>query len=280
VNPDTFEALTTEKAIFYRYCAALGLPIPRLLAIVHDTTAGWGEGDRVLADAGDFAALLAENPIDVVVKPSDGGKGVAVRVFRNDGGRLVDAGGVYSPQGLWHELRAHPDHRCFVVQERLWNHGDLSLVAPLAEALHTIRLATFVSRAGEIEVSQAVIRLGLGGHATDNFGDGSNGNGYCEIDPATGRLGPLRRARPDGCGFVETPDIPATGARVEGVELPRWQDARRLAFEATRHFLPLRSIGWDIAITDRGPVIVEANREWTPFPQPDLARTLARIASA
>jgi hypothetical protein len=279
VNPATFEDLTTQKAIFYRYCAALGLPTPRLLAIIDDTTAGWGAGDRVLADADDFAALVAENPVDIVVKPSDGGKGVAVRVFRNEGGRLVDAAGAYSPQGLWHELRAHPDHRCFVVQERVRNHDDLLQIAPPAEALHTLRVVTFVSRSGALEVSQVSIRLGLGGHATDNFGDGSSGNGYCEIDPATGRLGPLRRARPDGCGFIDTPDIPSTGVRVEGRELPQWEAVRELAYAATRHFLPLRSIGWDIAITDRGPLIVEANREWTPIPQPGLMRTFARIAT-
>jgi hypothetical protein len=245
---------------------------------VSDTTAGWGAGDRILSDADDFAALIAANPVDLVVKPSDGGKGVAVRVFRNVGGRLVDAEGAYSPQALWHELRAHPDHRCFVVQERLRNHEDMLRIAPPAEALHTIRLATFVSRSGALEVSQSVIRLGLGGHATDNFGDGSSGNGYCEIDPATGRLGPLRRARPDGCGFVETPDIPGAGIRVEGVGLPQWEAARDLAYSAAPHFLPNRSIGWDIAITERGPVIVEANREWTPFPRHDLAHTLAGIA--
>jgi len=31
---------------------------------------------------------------------------------------------------------------------------------------------------------------------------------------------------------------------------------------------------------DRGPVIVDANREWTPSPQPDLPATLTRIATA
>lgn len=277
VNPTTFTDLTTEKALFYRYCAAVGLPTPRLLAIVHRTTAGWGVGDRVLACAADLADVLRENRGDVVVKPSDGGKGVNVRVLHRRDGLLVDAHGSHTPEDLWDVLRADPDHACFVVQERLRNHADMSLVAPPAEALHTIRLVTFVRRTGEIEVSQAVVRLGLGGHATDNFGDGSAGNGYAEIDPATGRLGPLRRARPDGCGFVDTPDIPEAGIPIEGVPLPHWDEALELARRAAPLFLPNRSIGWDIAITDRGAVIVEANREWTPFPQPDLARTLARV---
>ena len=90
-------------------------------------------------------------------------------------------------------------------------------------------------------------------------------------------MGPLRMARADGYGFDEHAAVPVTGAPIEGVEVPLWREARELAFEAARHFLPTRSIGWDIAIAERGPVLVEANRFWTPFPQADLANTIARI---
>jgi len=131
-----------------------------------------------------------------------------------------------------------------------------------------------------IPSSSAVIRLGIGGGVTDNFGDGADGNGYAEVRAKDGRMGPLRMARPDGCGFVELQAVPGTGAPIEGLCVPFWQQARELAFRASRHFLPSRSIGWDIAITDRGPVLVEANRCWAPFPQPDLARTLERIGRA
>ena len=277
VNPGNLEDLTTEKAIFYRYCAALGLPTPRALAIVHRTTAGWGAGNRVLATAGDLADVLAENPVDVVVKPSDGGKGVHVRVLRRRGRLLVDHTGARDAADLWHELRANPDHDCFVVQERLRNAAELAALVP-SEALHTVRLVTFVAADGQVEVTQAVMRLGIGGGDTDNFGDGSGGNGYCHIDPGTGSLGPLLTSGPEGVGFVESPGVPGSGTRLEGRAVPGWRDALALAVRAAPHFLPNRSIGWDIAITDRGPVIVEANREWTPFPQPDLLPALRRIA--
>lgn len=280
-NPDSFQDLTTQKAIFYRYCAAVGLPTPRLIAIIHRDTCGWGAGDRVVDSGGGLAALLAEHPVDLVAKPSDGGKGVGVRVFRRDAGMLVDEAGALSPEDLWEILRSDPDHRCYVIQERMRNREDLAALAP-GPALNTIRLVTLVTRSGSREVVQAAIRLGLGGGVTDNFGDGSAGNGIVELDPATGRMGPLLVARPDGCGFVATPTVPSSGIRIEGVELPGWREALELAYSATGPFLPLRCVGWDIAITTRGPVLVEANREWTPggITAPDLAGRLARIVQA
>lgn len=280
-NPDSFQDLTTQKAIFYRYCAAAGLPTPQLIAILHRDTCGWGVGDRVVNGGEDLAALLAEYPMDLVVKPSDGGKGVGVRVFRREAGMLVDEAGALSPQDLWEVLRSDPDHRCYVIQERMRNREDVAALCS-GEALNTIRLVTLVTRSGAREVVQGAIRLGLGGGVTDNFGNGSAGNGIVEIDPATGRMGPLLLARPDGCGFVATPEIPSSGIRIEGVELPGWREALELAYSATGPFLPLRCVGWDIAITTRGPVLVEANREWTPggITAPDLARRLARVARA
>jgi hypothetical protein len=196
------------------------------------------------------------------------------------GDGLADAasGLPVDPAALWDELRADPDFDCFVVQERVRNHPDLASLVP-AKALHTMRLVTLMPRSGgPIRVTQWGIRFGVGGSVTDNFGDGTAGNGFAEIDPATGRLGPFRRARPDRSGYVDSPCLPGTGTRIEGMEVPMWTGALELAVRAAPHFLPSRSIGWDIAITDRGPLIVEANRMWTPFPQADLARKIGEVS--
>ncbi len=36
------------------------------------------------------------------------------------------------------------------------------------------------------------------------------------------------------------------------------------AIDAARKFMPIRTIGWDVAVTPDGPVIIEDNLWWAP----------------
>src|SRR5205814_2368486 len=53
---------------------------------------------------------------------------------------------------------------------------------------------------------------------------------------------------------------PTTYARIEGARLPFWEKTKRLAVQAHALFSDRLAIGWDIAITGEGPVIIEGNR--------------------
>jgi hypothetical protein len=57
---------------------------------------------------------------------------------------------------------------------------------------------------------------------------------------------------------------PKTGAPFADFQLPHWQEARKLAEHAAVLFLPLRTIGWDLALTDDGPLLLQGNAEWDP----------------
>jgi hypothetical protein len=277
VNPPALASLTDQKALFYRFCSAAGLPVPRLVAVVDRLAGGWAPPGRTVSSGDEFAEVLREGPPEIVVKPSDGGHGRGVRVLTRTDGHLVDhAGARTSPRGLYDEIRRDPEFGCHIVQERLRNHPALDAVVP-SPALQTLRISTLVDRRGQPHVLQAAMRLALATEATDNFGDGSVGNGYAEVDPQTGRMGPLRLAGPGGVGLVSSPTVPSTGAPVEGVRLPHWEGARDLALDAALRFLPSRALGWDIALTRDGPVLVEGNRCWHPWTTPDAAEMVRRM---
>ena len=52
---------------------------------------------------------------------------------------------------------------------------------------------------------------------------------------------------------------PITGARIEGRVLPLWPDVVRMVERAHALYPDQVMLGFDVAITDRGPVIIEGN---------------------
>jgi hypothetical protein len=268
LNPAPLADLTAEKAIFYRHFAAAGIAVPELYGIV-GRAGGWSARSGRPLVPGDVAGLLAhETPLDFVVKPSGGHHGLGVRVLRHEGGELVDLEGVRTtPEALAGELLGDPEFDLHVVQERLRNHPDLAAVFA-APALQTVRLTTFVAASGEVQVLHGCLKIASGGGNIDNFRGGATGNVLVEIDMPTGRL--LRPWAPDGGA---PPDV-------EGRRLPDWEEAVALAYRAAALLLPQRTMGFDVGLTPDGPVIVEANRGYDPFPSARFGAVVRAIARA
>ena len=47
-----------------------------------------------------------------------------------------------------------------------------------------------------------------------------------------------------------------------GYRVPRWPAVGKLACDAAKAFLPLRTVGWDVAITLDQPCLIEGNVTW------------------
>jgi glutathione synthase/RimK-type ligase-like ATP-grasp enzyme len=83
--------------------------------------------------------------------------------------------------------------------------------------------------------------------------------GLCSrVDLHTGRLGPAvgrtrDRRRVD---FDRHPD---TGATITGVPVPRWEAVQDLTMQLMAAFPELDHVGWDLAVSDRGPRVIEGN---------------------
>ena len=63
----------------------------------------------------------------------------------------------------------------------------------------------------------------------------------------------------NGVNFANKENIthPNTGTVIKGFQVPMWQEAMALVEKAAQRIYGY--IGWDIAITVNGPVIIEAN---------------------
>jgi hypothetical protein len=155
-------------------------------------------------------------------------------------------------------LRAAAHERLLLVQPRLRPaRALLEIMSP--HGLGTVRAVTSLEGGG-VRLLSASLRIPVGENDADNFLHGASGNLVAGIDAGTGRLlRTLGSARRDWPQIVEVERHPDTGAAISGFQLPYWTELVELISRGQRAFAGLRTIGWDVGITDEGPVLVEGN---------------------
>ena len=124
--------------------------------------------------------------------------------------------------------------------------------------MNTIRAVTIQGKSGAISVFSAFLRLGANANTfVDNRAMGGFGVG---IDLKTGRL--MRYGFPHDSFGVKTETHPLSGIVFEGYQIPWWPETLELIQNAHRQFYELQSIGWDVVITENGPILLEGNDDW------------------
>lgn len=268
-NPMSLSYLTEDKAVFYSYCVGSGIEVPKLHA-VYQPYGGWvlGDGDgsgRIIDNRDDWRRYFrAEAPASFVVKPSKGvyARGLMVLTRDDAEGEMVSPGGRRrTVDEMLDEMSQDPRYDTFVVQDRLENHTDLQALCQ-SQALQTVRVVTFVTADRQPKVLFACAKVINSDHLSDNFDYGTSGNLLANVDLESGRLFDVKGKHDSGFGLTTFDRHPRSGIAFSEVALPHWQATRRLAEQAALKFLPLRTIGWDIAITQHGPSVVEGNVWW------------------
>lgn len=225
-----------DKAAFARLCAAEGLPTAEVLARVD--AAGAGE--------------LSLPARDLFVKPVRAARGEgALRLAWSEGGHRLPDGQRLRPGALQERARRHGE---LLVQELLRDARELDGVSP--GALSTVRLVTGRWPDGRVEPLAASFQVAL---RPDQLV--STHGLSCAIELSSGRLGPGYRYRPLSSAY---PLHPLTEGRLEGRALPSWKETVECALRAHRALPGEVFLGWDVALTDAGPKLLEANRGWDP----------------
>lgn len=261
LNTKWARSITEDKWIFHRLLDSLGLPAPQTFGLYHRSYGTTWDLARPLRTSRDLLDELERlRPQGLVLKPSGGSQGYRLLILESidwDTGRartrtgeattLETALAAVDPGA---GLGGYPGH---LVQECLANHPVLQDLAPYAT--NTLRVQTLLADDGEVHLLGAVLRLGRKGNAVDSF---SQGGVAVDIDTRTGRTGlGLLQGQP---GFVSR--HPDSGAELVGRQVPFWDDVVSLVRRGAGCFTGLRSIGWDIAVTPSGALIVEANNDW------------------
>lgn len=183
-----------------------------------------------------------KNKTKVVLKNATGGAGKNVSIIEL---------GHYTASSLKDYARKNNFN---LLEEFVFQHQDLQQLSP--NSLNTIRLITQINGKGQVDVIGTILRMGIN-LKTDNL---STGGIACPIDLETGKItGP-------GISFdITKPDYyahPISGIDFIDFEIPYWKDIVSMCEKAALFHPENKSIGWDVAIKDDGPFLLEGNHDW------------------
>ena len=236
LNPQYFDGACEmdDKIAFADRCRRHGLPHPELRAVCRN-----GEVEVRGMPATD----------SVFVKPAHGTGGF--------GAAIVDVRGADTPEELKTLLEREAGTGVdWLAQDRLRNHPTVEEFA--LSALSTMRIVTIRDEHGAAETVAAALKIAVvAGAIVDN----AAADGFrIAIDLETGRLG--RGAAK--AGSRQEGANPVNGVVFEGRRLPYVAEAVALARRAHDvAFADYVYAGWDVAILEDGPILIEGNAKAT-----------------
>lgn len=140
-------------------------------------------------------------------------------------------------------------YKNLLIEERLSNHIEINKLC--SSSLNTLRIITVQLKSGEIDVIFACIRFSSTNKKIDNW---SSGGFAANININTGIAYSAIKKNKNDLGSINN--------ITEGFKVPFFDDAKKIAIKAHKLFKDMRSIGWDIAVTSQGPIIIEGNDDW------------------
>lgn len=172
-----------------------------------------------------------------IIKPMNGNSGHGVEVILSSS---IDSISFYKEK-----IQKGP----FIVEELIKQGQELSALHE--ESINTLRVMTFVLN-GKVKIIGAVLRMGVGQSKIDNAGSGGI---FASIDYENGII------QSDAIDFSGNHYNfhPDTNVQIVGFRLPEWQNAQLFIKELALNIEGTILVAWDIAYSENGWVLVEAN---------------------
>lgn len=190
---------------------------------------------------------FVKNKTRFICKPMGGAQGVGIQVFHNN-------------IPTFEELSEHLVGK-YIIEEYITQHEKLD--AYFADALNCIRIIT-VLKNGKVTPVVANITYSIG----HQIANASFGGVTAEIDVQTGEV------TTDGgvYGHQLFEKHPCTGMTFKGFMIPYWDEVLAMIDNMGKRVPQVGYIGWDIAISKDGPVVIEGNTSpgYTYFQIPQL----------
>ena len=287
LNKPEWAFLFRNKLLFNQYYRQHNLPVTDLYGY-YDTRAGLTFKGMPLSKPEQLQALLAEiKPPNLVIKPVGGDCGHDILIIEKINYQTPEWQFIESEDRIltFDEIVKHlaidtkrNRYTGFILEEKVEQHAFTKALNP--SSLNTFRIITLLDMDNEAEILLSSLRFGKEGVLIDNTATG--GHYFC-INPEKGIIAPGLSSYREG--YKKESRHPVTGKRYEGLEIPYWEEIVRVCKEAARLAPFCRTIGWDVALTPGGPVLIEGNDDhaiitqglFDGYLQPEVRKKLERF---
>ena len=138
----------------------------------------------------------------------------------------------------------------YTIEDVIVNHPDVRKLYD--NAVNSMRIITLLDDNKEVHILYIVQKIGLNGSVIDN------NCMFSPVDIETGKIKYPAHAGDTPLGIVYT-QHPNTGITIQGYQLPYVKEAIEMVKKAALVVPQIRYVGWDVAVTPNGPIIIEGN---------------------
>ena len=173
-----------------------------------------------------------------IYKPLEGGQGKGIEVFEN------------IPRGRYNEVYEKLIGTHGIIEEWIQQHPKMQEL--YSEAVNIVRVQTIYTQ-GKCHFLCATLTIGY----KNKIANASANSIFTLVNVKTGQVST------DGCDYNDNIYIvhPETGIHFKGFQIPMWDEVLKILERAAARVPQIGYVGWDVAITEYGPVNIEGNND-------------------
>ncbi|SNY99615.1 sugar-transfer associated ATP-grasp domain-containing protein [Flagellimonas pacifica] len=246
-NPQ-FVSLLENKLLFALFCEKHNVPVPRMVGFNSNNMFYYDNNITYLKSKQDLIGFYQKYFSDttngkIFIKSIDtkGGEGIYMLDIQNYNSQI---------QSIGHLILLGS----YIHQEGVTQNIEVDKI--YGKSINTLRFDVVIDNFLKSHLLGVVMRFGAGGSIIDNR---SKGGFFISVNRDNGKLlkSGFQKMKYGGAEFTSHPD---TGFLFEGYDIPFYSEAKQLALDMSS-LIPNKLVGWDIAITPSGPIVIEGNHD-------------------
>ncbi|TMP50781.1 hypothetical protein CWB58_14510 [Pseudoalteromonas sp. S201] len=254
LNDSRYTVFADDKFLFHKLMDDAGIPAAKLINVISYNAI---KDEYTGLNSVNAEVVLDTITVDaIVIKPViDSCQGAGVNVINISTNKKFEMSGkTYNSKELLKKLFSEYSGS-YLIEEKIQQHSFNHRLYP--EAVNTIRVDSLLAKSGEVIINSAYLRIGRNGRKIDNWSGKQGGIGV-NVNIQNGTL------NSQGIDYSKNlyTEHPDTHVSFSGLVVPYWEEIINIVKDAALQFPNLRALGWDIALTEDGPLILEVNADY------------------